>query len=182
MEETSNKFPKLALAIGVLVVVAILGAVLLMMPKGPQTPDQIIREAENVPIPPNARAIDAFVFVDDQNVYIKSIHGTSTTRIPQADPSSFAAVGEINNYGPQEVLDFCKGAGLYSLYKDRSKVYFFQAWKTESFAKTKIEVVKGLDPDTLTATEGTYTDANHPSLTIGHAFATTTCSLSLQGV
>lgn len=182
----SKKFPKLALAVGALVIVAIIVGLLLAQPRpdnGPATPDQIIREAKNEPIPANARAIDAFVFADESDVYLKSVHSTSTTKIPQADPDTFVAVGEITQYGPQEVLDFCKGPGLYSFYKDKNKVYFFQAWKTETFAKTKIEVVKEIDADTFTTTgAGAFSDATHPSIGVGHEFATTTCAAVITGI
>lgn len=174
--------PKIVSGLAFVLLVALGVWLLVASPKDNTSPNQIIREAQNEPIPPNARAIDAFVFADDKDVYLKSIHGTSTTKIPQADPDTFVPVGGIREYGPQEVLDFCKGPGIYGMYKDSRKVYFFQAWKTEAFAKTKIQVVKELDAGTLSATEGGYTDAQHSVVSIGHTFATTTCSLSLQGL
>ncbi len=171
------------LSVGIVAVV-ILGGVgvwwLSSQPKPPVTPDQIIQEAKNTPIPVGARAIDAFAFVDESGVYLKSSFSTSTVKIPDADPETFRSVMPFTEYSDQAVLDFCKGPGTYSVYADKKKTYFFQFWMTPTFSKTKIEVIKALNSDAVAPTGAhSFTDGV-ATLKLGYAFATTTCEFILE--
>ncbi|HYE22979.1 MAG TPA: hypothetical protein VEA92_00830 [Candidatus Paceibacterota bacterium] len=145
-----------------------------------EAPGQIIRQSEGTDIPPTARSVDGYAFVDESGVYLRSSFGTSTVRIPDADPDSFRAVGKLGEYGNQEILDFCKGPGNYGLYADRSKTYLFQFWKTPTFGKTRIEVVKELNPDTLSVIDPLTFTSGTTTLRLGYKFATTSCSFILE--
>lgn len=141
-----------------------------------EAPGQLIQNAEDTGIPPTARSVDGHAFIDESGVYLRSTFSTSTVKIPDADPDTFKAVSALSEYGNQEILDFCKGPGNYGLYTDKDKTYLFQFWKTPTFSKTRIEVVKELNPDTLTETsERTFTSGTS-TMTLGYQFATTSCS------
>jgi len=146
-----------------------------------ELPDQIVRSAEGTNIPATARPLDGYAFVDESGVYLRSAFSTSTMRIPEADPESFRVVSTIAEYTNQEIQDFCKGPGNFGVYADKKKGYMFQFWKTPTFSKTRIEVIQGMDPDTLTVSGNTLTSGT-TSLRLGYEFATTTCTLTLEPV
>jgi hypothetical protein len=146
-----------------------------------ERPTRFTQTAEGTDIPKAAKQLDDFTFVDESGVYIRSVMGTSTLKIPDADPETFHILSPLTEYANQEIQDFCKGPGRYGVYADRKKVYLFQAWKTPTFSKTKIEVVQGADPDSFTV-EGPRSFMNEGSpMTFSYAFATTSCAYSITG-
>ena len=144
-----------------------------------EAPSQITQTAEGTNIPSTATSIDGFAYTDESGVYLRSSFGTSTVKIPDADPETFRAVGKLMEYGNAEIQEFCKGPGNYGLYADKRKTYLFQFWKTPTFSKTRIEVIKELNPDTLSVTAPqTFSDGVN-TRTLGYEFGTTTCSFIL---
>lgn len=175
---------KLALGIVVLVVIGA-GTYwwVTTHPAGVTKRTQITRSSEGTTIPPTAVQLDDFAFTDVSGVYLRGIVGTSSMKIPDADPETFKRVGDFIEWGNAEILEHCKGPGQYGIYTDKKKVYLFQAWETPTFAKTKIEVLKPLDPDTFVATgPQTFKDALHSSLSLGYSFATTSCEYMMLGI
>jgi len=157
-------------------IIALLGWLVYTRPAKEEAPEQIIQSAEGTNIPETATSLDGYAFVDESGVYLRSAFGTSSVQIPDADPETFRVVSPITEYGSQEILDFCKGPGNYGLYADKKKAYLFQFWKTETFAKTKIEVLKGLNPDSLTVTGPQTFGDGVQNMALGYEFATTTCT------
>ena len=144
-----------------------------------EAPSQITQTAEGTDIPKTAKSIDGFAYTDVSGVYLRSSFGTSTVKIPDADPETFRAVGKIGEYTNAEIQDFCKGPGNYGLYADKKKTYLFQFWKTPTFSKTRIEVIKDLNSDALTViAPETFSDGVN-TRTLGYQFATTSCSFIL---
>lgn len=174
------------LALGIAVLVLIGGGVYWWTTTHPADVtkrSQITRSSEGTTIPATAVQLDDYAFTDVSGVYLRGIVGTSTMKIPDADPETFKRIGDFTEWGNAEILERCKGPGLYGIYADKKKVYLFQAWQTPTFAKTKIEVLKPLDPDTFVETgPQSFKDALHPSLTLGYSFGTTTCEYMMQGV
>ena len=145
-------------------------------------PGQITRDAEDVNVPETAKSLDGYVYLDESGVYLRSAFSTSTMKIPDAHADSFRVIVPLTQYTDQAVTDFCKGPGNYGVYADRRKTYFFQFWKTPTFSKTKIEVVKALDADTV-APAGAHTfTAASSTMRLGYQFATTSCEFKLEPV
>lgn len=151
-------------------------------PNDPERPSQITRTAEGTNIPSTAKQLDDFAFVDPTGVYLRAAVGTSTVKIPDADPETFKAVSPLKEYSTQEIVDFCKAPGRYAFYADKKKVYMFQVWLTETFTKTKLEVLKDVDPDTFTVTGSEAFRSGKKDLTLGYTFATTTCMYEVRGL
>lgn len=148
----------------------------------PTLPEQVVRTSEGTDIPKTAISLDGHAFVDESGVYLRSSFGTSSMKIPDADPESFRILSPFVEFGNEEIVAQCKGPGNYGFYGDKKKVYFFQVWSTPSFGKTKIEVRKELNPDTFAAAgPHTFTDGVQ-TVTIGYEFGTTTCEYLVEPV
>ena len=100
-------------------------------------------------------------------------------RVPDADPNTFKVLQKVTEYTNQEIQDFCQGPGNYAVYTDKRKTYLFQFWNTPTFGKTRIEVVKELNPDTLSVADRTFTSGTS-TMMLGYKFATTSCSFILE--
>lgn len=172
----SEHLPKIFISITVIAVIAFLAWILIEKPKF-ELPETGLKTeiVKGLDLPPTAVAVDEWAFVDGNDVYFRSVMGTSTVKIPGAKGRSFVRLSErIVNEDPQVVAD-CSGVGNYAFYGDSKLLYMNQIWDTPRFQATKIEALREIDRDSFTLTSPTTFTAGGFTYDVKHTVGTTTC-------
>src|SRR3989344_5378075 len=131
-------------------------------------------------LPEGATAIDGYAFIENNQVYFRSLTGATPFAIPNSDAESFKRLSSFMKYPGSEVVGACGGAPIYSYYGDKKQVYFYQIWRTPTFRSSKVEVIVGANTKDFNITGLlTATDGNR-LFEVGYQKATTTCSLVLS--
>src|SRR3989344_706484 len=131
-------------------------------------------------LPEGATAIDGYAFIENNQVYFRSLTGATPFAIPNSDAESFKRLSSFMKYPGSEVVGACGGAPIYSYYGDKKQVYFYQVWRTPTFRSSKVEVIIGAKTEDFRITGlQTATDGDR-LFEVGYQKATTTCSLVLS--
>lgn len=173
---TNEHLPKILIGITVIAVVAFLAWILISKPRF-ELPDTGLKTetVKGLDLPETAVAVDDWAFVDGDDVYFRSVMGTSTVKIPGAKGESFVRLTDrIEHQDPQVVAD-CSGIGNYAFYGDSKVLYLQQIWDTPRFQATKIEALREIDRATFASTGPTSFTAGGLTYDVKHTVGTTTC-------
>ncbi len=195
---------KMYIGAGVLVVVLILGAVWFWgQGTGVTTPLAQVPEAEvatttdttthtpiastikNLPpepifiLPFGATAIDDYAFVQDGQLYFRSLTSKSPLAIPDSDGDSFEKLSQFMTFPGTQIVKDCGASGTYGYYGDDKHVYFYQFWRAPEFRSSTIEVVVGVKKkDFEVLSQASASDGTH-DYAIEYEVATSTCKYNL---
>lgn len=133
-------------------------------------------------LPEGAAAIDDYVFVQKNEVHFRSLTGTSSLAIPDADPDTFKRVADFITYPGEAIQQECGAAGTYTYYKDKSRVYFYQFWRAPKFRSSKIEVLADVLPSEFAVEDMTHARAGDQRMQVEYKVATSTCSFILARI
>ncbi len=154
--------------------------------EAPETPSTIsTNETKDivVGIPEGGRDIDEYAFVTDDYIYFRSVmSATSTIRIPNGDPATFARVSDFMTYPGTEVTAECSGPGRYAYYGDSKNIYFYQIWKTPDFTSSKIEIIAKAPKEQFALESSTMARAGDKLFSISPLFATSTCKFDINPI
>jgi len=100
-------------------------------------------------LPAGATSVDEYSFIQDGQVYFRSLLGNDPLLIPNADAQSFSRLSSFITYENAAVQSDCSGPAIYAYYGDTKQVYFYQIWRTDLFRTSQIEVIAGADKDSF---------------------------------
>jgi len=131
-------------------------------------------------LPEGATAIDGYAFIENNQVYFRSLTGAAPLAIPNSDAGSFTRLSDFMTYPGSEVVATCGGAPIYSYYGDEKQVYFYQVWRAPKFRSSKVEVIVGAKIEDFKVTGLQTATGGGRLFEVGYQKATTTCSLFLS--
>ena len=131
--------------------------------------------------PDGAVTVDAYSYTDGGAVFFKSVTSTSTLAIPGANADTFHRITDFMTYPDQEVVDRCGAKGEYAYYADKSRVYFYQVWKSPKFRSSKVEVIIDEKEETFKVLSPVNAEGATMKYVVGYQVATSTCQYVLQG-
>ena len=147
---------------------------------GAATPKTLAPEQPFV-LPAGATAIDGYAYIENGQVYFRSLTGKSALAVPNSDAESFARLSTFMTYPGSSVVSDCGVAPFYSYYGDDKQVYFYQVWRAPKFRSSTVEVIIGAKTEDFSIT-GTQTATDGSRLfEVGYEkAATSTCKLFLS--
>lgn len=131
-------------------------------------------------LPEGASAIDGYAFIQNDQVYFRSLTGAAPLAIPHSDAESFKRLSGFMTYPGTAVVNTCGAAPIYAYYGDKKQVYFYQVWRAPTFRSSTVEVIVDAKMQDFSITGlQTATEGNR-LFEIGFEKATTTCKLFLS--
>jgi len=131
-------------------------------------------------LPEGATAVDGYAYIENGQVYFKSLTGKSALAIPNSDAESFKRLSNFMTYPGNAVVNDCGVAPLYAYYGDDKQAYFYQVWRAPQFRSSTVEVIVGAEMENVRVTGiRTMTDGGR-LFEVEYEKATTTCKLFLS--
>ena len=145
----------------------------------PGTPEGLPAEPA-FQLPAGATAIDDYVFVQNGQVFVRSLTNPEPLAIPGALANSFEGLTSFMVSSDLRVVASCGAAGSYKFYGDEKNLYFYQYWRAPEFRSSKFERVADSDPAAFKrVTDTSFMDGNR-TIEVSFQKATTTCSYVLS--
>lgn len=131
-------------------------------------------------LPDGAQAIDDYSFIQNDQVYFRSLTSPNPLAIPNSDAGTFERLTPFMVSPDLTIVAACGASGSYAFYSDAKSLYFYQYWRAPEFRSSQIEVVANIAPKDFEKLSDTLYSDGENEFKIGYKKATTTCSYILQ--
>ncbi len=131
-------------------------------------------------LPEGATAVDGYAFIQDDQVYFRSLTGKAALGVPNSDAESFVRLSDFFSYSESAVVNDCGVAPLYAYYGDEKQVYFYQVWRAPEFRSSTVEVIVGAEKENFRVTSPLRATDGSRLFEVSYEKATTTCKLILK--
>lgn len=131
-------------------------------------------------LPAGAVAVDEYSYVQNGNVYFRSLTGKSPLNVWDANAERFHRVADFMTYPGTAVVNDCGAAPMYTYYTDNRRLYFYQIWRAPTFRTSKVEAVVDAEAESFRITDATTSRDGSTLYTVGYQKATSTCMAYLS--
>lgn len=146
----------------------------------PKKPAQDFSKIPEHDIPEGAKIIDDYFYTYNNGVYLNSISGTSSLKIPDAKAGTFKRLTSFRSVPNSAIAGDCSKAGEYAFYGDVSQVYFYQIWLNQQFRRSKYETLIGVTPEGFEVLSPSSFSGEPGTYTIGYEVGTSTCHYTIN--
>lgn len=147
------------------------------------TPEKLKEDLSKYPeheLPAGARAIDQYFYIANNAVYLNSVTGTSSLKIPDAKAGSFKRITEFRSVPDPAIAIDCVKPGQYAYYADSQSVFMYQIWLNSKFRRSKFETLTGIKPEEFEVLSPSSFKGGDITYTLGYEMASSTCNYTIQ--